>query len=252
MNPQKSSNRISGLVVLDMLESLKAPTFDIMLVIISAIGASLSALQPLSNSVIIAENILDPLIYFTVTLYLAMRVSSGIAELIEDGIMEVYLSYPLDRVSLAISLFISRILVPTLILVGAPLLVATVILYKVVLLNIIGLLEVYGAYIIMIVMYGLVFALVALAVRSSASAAALSMTFAFLYMGLGLILPIIASSTGTRVLIDLSQALNFNILVSNYLQGVPAKLWQLLVVPVFMLILYVLYLIYFKYRFEPV
>ncbi len=247
-----SSRRTLKLAILDMLESLKPPTFDIMLIIISAIGASLSALQPLSNSVIVAENILDPLVYFTVTLYLAMRVSSGIAELVEDGIMEVYLSYPIDRVSLAISIFVSRILVPTLILVGAPLLVASIILYKVVMTNIVGLLEVYGAYVIIITMYGLVFAIVALAVKSSASAAALSMTFAFLYMGLGLILPMIASSTGKMILVKFSQALNFNVLVSNYLQGAPADLWQLLIVPSLLITLYIIYLAYFKYKFEPV
>jgi len=247
-----SSRKTLKLAVLDMLESLKPPTFDIMLIIISAIGASLSALQPLSNSVIVAENILDPLVYFTVTLYLAMRVSSGVAELVENGIMEVYLSYPIDRISLAISIFVSRILVPTLILVGAPLLVASIILYKVVMANIAGLLEVYGAYIIIITMYGLVFAIVALAVKSSASAAALSMTFAFLYMGLGLILPMIASSTGKMLLVKLSQALNFNVLVSNYLQGAPADLWQLLIVPSILITLYIIYLAYFKYKFEPV
>ena len=247
-----SSGKTLKLAILDMLESLKPPTFDIMLIIISAIGASLSALQPLSNSVIVAENILDPLVYFTVTLYLAMRVSSGIAELVEDGIIEVYLSYPIDRVSLAISIFVSRILVPTLILVGAPLLVASIILYKVVMTNIVGLLEVYGAYVIIITMYGLVFAIVALAVKSSASAAALSMTFAFLYMGLGLILPMIASSTGKMILVKFSQALNFNVLVSNYLEGAPADLWQLLIVPSLLIILYIIYLAYFKYKFEPV
>jgi len=244
-------SRTLKLAMLDMLESLKPPSFDAMLIIISVIGASLSALQPLSSSVIVAESILDPLVYFTVALYLAMRVSSGLSELTETGIMEVYLSYPVDRVSLALSLFISRILMPVTILIGAPLLVATVLLYKVVFSDVIGFLEVYAAYVIIMIMYGLAFALIALAVRSSASAAALSMTFMFVYMGLGIILPIIASSTGSRFVNDLSRALNFNVLVSSYLQGVPAKTWQLLVVPIIVAFLFVVYLAYFKYRFEP-
>jgi hypothetical protein len=244
-------SKVLKLASLDMLESLKAPSFDVMLVIISTIGASLSALQPLSSSVIIAESILDPLVYFTVALYLAMRVSSGLAELVETGIMEVYMSYPLDRVSLALSLFISRILMPSLIFIGSPLLVAFVLLYKVVIIDIIGFLEVYAAYVIMMIMYGLAFALISLAVMSSASAAALSMTFMFIYMGLGLILPILSSSTGKPLLNEVASALNFNVLVSNYLQGLPAKLWQLILVPIMVVILFFLYLAYFKYRFEP-
>ncbi len=243
--------RTLEMVSLDLLESLKAPSFDIMLIIISVIGASLSALQPLYSSVIVAESILDPLVYFTVALYLAMRVSSGLAELVETGIMEVYMTYPIDRVSLAISLLISRILVPVLIFLGSPLLVASAILYNVVTKDIIGFLEMYGAYVVIMLFYGLVFALIALKVRSSASAAALSMTFMFVYMGLGLILPLIAASTGSQVLNEISNALNFNTLVFNYLQGISIKLWQLLLVPVTLVILFTLYLGYFKYKFEP-
>ena len=245
------SRRILALAGMDSLESMKPPSYDAMILVISVLGAALAALQPLTDPVAIVQGILDPAVFFAVNLYLALRASAGIAELVESSVMQVYLSYPMSRLSVAVSLFLSRILVPSVSLLGAPLLVALVLLPRVISSNPLGFLAAYAAHIVMAVMFGLAYALIALKSRVMSTASVLSITFYFAYMGSSLVLRIIATSIGKPILVDLSDAMLFHMTASTYLQGVPVKLWQLALVPALTSILLAVYFVYMRSRFEP-
>ncbi len=66
------------LVVLDSLDSMRPPGFDIMMLVIAALGAVMATIQPASQSYILARLVLEPTL-FTVALFLRLRGLSALA-----------------------------------------------------------------------------------------------------------------------------------------------------------------------------
>ena len=248
--------RLWELVVLDSLDSLKPPGFDLMVFIIATLGAILGSIQPATSSYILARIILGPTL-FTVALYLALRSAAGVANLVSSGVMEVYLSYPLSRGSIVSVLVTSRIVLPTLLLLSIPLAVSTIILYPVVSRDPVALLIVFTGYFVQGVFYGIIFLLIALVSKSSGTASILGITFYFAYNILWMLLSTLASGIGSS-LMKASIAMRYNEVMYYYAMEVtglkpsfrPGVLC-LSLVPIMTLASFILLLIYFTRRFEP-
>jgi ABC-type transport system involved in multi-copper enzyme maturation permease subunit len=246
-------SRIAALILLDSSDSLKAPAFDFMLLAVSAIAAALASIQPTTNAAALADAALDPAVVFAVSLYLAMRASSGLASLASGGVMQLYLSYPLSRAQVALSLYLSRILLPVLVLVGAPLAVAATIVPGVVASSIWAYLASYLAYTTYLVFLGTLFALIGLTTKSTGTSAVASLAAYFVYAGVALLFNVMSAARGSLLLHKLAMSMNFYPVVSTALRtpGVALSLWQYLLVPLLLLGLVVAYFSYMKWRFEP-
>ncbi len=245
--------RLPALIALDSAESLRAPAFDVMLLVVSGIAAALASIQPVSNPAALADAALDPAVVFAVSLYLAMRASSGLAALANSGVMQVYLSYPLSRVEVALALYLSRILFPVLLLVGAPLVVAAAVAPGVVASNIAAYVAAYLSFVVYLVFLGTLFALIALVTRSTGTAAVASLAAYFLYGGVSLLLNVMAASRGSQLLHRLAMAMSFYMVVSMKLQSpsIAVEAWQYLLVPLLLTAFLAAYIAYMKWRFEP-
>ncbi len=249
-------SRLFNLIVLDSLDSLKPPGFDLMVLVIATLGAALGSIQPATDSYILARFILEPTL-FTVALYLALRSAAGVASLVGEGVMEVYLSYPLSRSGIAIVLIISRVLIPSIILLSIPLIVSGIILYPVVSRNPLALITVYTGYLVQAVFYGLVFLGIALASRSSGTASILGITYYFAYNIIWMLLATLAPGLGSGLL-HASIAMRYYEVLYYYalkISGVPPTiqpgLLELSLVPVMTLIAFTFILYYYTRRFEP-
>ncbi len=242
------------LALMDGLDSLRPPGFDLMLFVIATLGAVLAAIQPLSEPYAAARIILDPTL-FTVALFLALRGSAGLAGIVRTGIIEVYLSYPVSRRGVALALLASRILVPAASLLAVPLLVAGVLLYPVVSRDPASYLIVYTGYLVQALFYGSVFAAIALASKGTGTASILSITFYFAYNVAWLILQ--AVSGGMGLLYEVAEAMHFNYIAYRYALIRAGSEWleitslQALLVPVATLTVMAALVLYFERRFEP-
>ncbi len=172
--------RVIWLAVLDGLDSMRPPGFDIMLLVIAGLGGILAGIQPLSESYALARVVLDPTL-FTAALFLALRGSAGLAHTVSGGVAQVYLSYPVSRPGVAAALLASRIVAPAVTLLAAPLIVAGTLLYPVAAANPEGLAIVYLGYLAQALLYGFTFALIAVASKNPATASVASITFYFAY-----------------------------------------------------------------------
>ena len=251
-----SRGRLVDLIVLDSLDSLRPPGFDLMVLVIATLGAILGSIQPATSSYLLARLILEPTL-FTVALYLALRSAAGVASLVGEGIMEVYLSYPLSRGGLALALVTSRVLVPSLILLSVPLAVAGVILAPVVTRDPLGLLVVFTGYLVQAFFYGIVFLGIALSSRTSGTASILGITFYFAYNIVWMLLATLSPGLGSGLL-RLSVAMKFYEVLYYYamsLSGVHPSiepgLLGFTLVPTMTLIALAGTIAYFKWRFEP-
>ena len=245
--------RLAPLVMVDSADSLKAPTFDFMLLVVSAIAAALASIEPTTNPASVADAALDPAVVFAVSLYLAMRASSGLASLASSGLLQLYLSYPLGRLGVALALYLSRILLPVLVLVGAPLIVAAAIVPHIIAGAPLAYLEAYGAYVVYLTFLGTLFGLVGVATRNSGTSAVAGLAIYFLYEGVYLLLNVMATARGSYTLYKMAMAMTFYSVVSLKLSspGVPVSTWQFLLVPSLLVALFIVYLAYMRWRFEP-
>ena len=238
------------LILLDSGDSLRPPGFDVMMIIIASLGAVLATIQPISQPHVAARIILDPTLFAT-TLFLALRGSAGVAGLVQRGIMDVYLSYPLSRAQVFLSLSVSRVLLPALTLLSAPLIVAGVILLPVIASDPLAYLMVLGGYLLQAYMYGLVFMLAGIATRNTGTASIVSITFYFTYNIVMILLSTVGTALEKTVLVKLSDSMAFYYLVYRHLLGVGVDTLQLLFVPTLTLAILLLGLLYFVRRFEP-
>jgi ABC-2 type transport system permease protein len=245
------ASRLAALVALDASDTLRPPGFDVMLFIVSAVGAALAVIQPLTSPVAVANAVLDPVVVFAVSLYLAMRASSGIALLASTGVLQVYMAYPISRLELAAALLASRVLAPIATLVGAPLAVAAIALPGAVARGPADYVAQYLAYTLHLTLYGVAFALIALAARSPGTSSIASLTFFFLYTGLYLLLTIASVSLGSTLLRRLAEAMLFYRVTSDYLSGLHVEPWQFLLVPGLLSALLAAYFYVVDRRFEP-
>ncbi|MEB3774629.1 MAG: ABC transporter permease [Desulfurococcales archaeon] len=241
---------IVNLVVIDSSDSLRPPAFDIMMIIISSLGAALATIQPISEPHVAARIILDPTL-FAATIFLALRGSAGIAGLIQRGIMDVYLSYPVSRRSVFLIIYISRVVLPAGTLLVSPLLVAAIVLFPVVSRDPASYIIVFAAYLVQAVMFGSIFLLLGLVARSTGSASVASITVYFAYNITSLLLSIIGTTLRSDSMTSLADAMSFYYMVYRSMLGVEVELWQFLLVPAIILLVILAGYIYFTRRFEP-
>jgi len=246
--------RLFWLAVLDGLESLRPPGFDLMLLVIAGLGGVLAGIQPLSEPYSVARVVLDPTL-FTVALFLALRGASGLAHAASSGIMEVYLSYPVPRWGVALALLASRVVVPAAALLAAPLLVAATLLYGVVARDPLAAAVVYGGYLVQALLYGTVFALIAVAARSPGTASIASITFYFAYNVLWIIS---RALSGQVPLLDrLASSLYYNYVAYRYVvreatgAGAQVTLLDATLVPAMAAAAALAFTLYLARRFEP-
>ena len=243
--------RLASLARIDISDSLRPPGFDIMLLVVSILGAALVAIQPLTSPHTAAAIILNPTLFAT-SIFLALRSAGGITSLIQSGLAQVYMSYPVSRIQLLLVLLASRILAPALTLMSAPLLVAAAILYPVVSGDPWGYLVMFSAYLGQAVLYGLAFTLISLRARSPGTAAIASITFYFAYTVSSILLATLSPALRRPILGEVADAMSLYVVVNRYLGGAQVEAWQLALVPSVIAILFSAVLVYFSRRFEPV
>ena len=250
----RAAARLVYLALLDGLDSMRPPGIDVMMLVIAALGGILAGIQPLTASYAAARIVLDPTL-FTVSLFLALRGSAGIAQLVSSGVIEVYLSYPVSRRAVALALLASRIIVPAASLLAIPLVVTGILLYPVIARDPAGYTIVYLGYLAQSLLYGFVFAIIAAASRNSGVASVASITFYFAYN----VIWIIGQALGDRIpaLLELARALYYNYVAYRYAiaraTGAPlgVSLTEATLVPLAILALAAAFTLYMERRFEP-
>ncbi len=220
-----------------------------MLFLVAALGGVLSVLQPITDPATLASTVLDPTL-FAVAIFLALRAGSGITSLVESGVMQVYLAYPVSRRGAALILWVSRVAMPSLILIATPVIVASLILYPVVAGDPGRLLAGIAGYEAQALLYGTVFALIAVKSRSSGTASLLSIAFYFSYTVAGVILIILSTTLGAPTFGHLGKAILYYRTMLDYLVAVEVTAWQLAFTPTLLVVLLIIYIIYYTRRFE--
>ncbi|MCE4613177.1 MAG: hypothetical protein F7C07_05030 [Desulfurococcales archaeon] len=243
--------RFASLARIDTSDSLRPPGFDLMLLIVSILGAALVAIQPLTQPHTAAAIILNPTLFAT-SIFLALRSAGGITGLIQSGLAQVYMAYPVSRIQLLLVLLASRILAPALALMSAPLLVAAVILYPVVSSDPESYLVMFSAYLGQAILYGLAFTLISLRARSPGTATIASITFYFAYIVSSILMATLSPALREPLLGELADAMSLYVVVNRYLSGATVDVWQLALVPSLVAILFLAVVAYFTRRFEPV
>lgn len=244
------------LAVLDSLDSLRPPGFDLMMLVIAALGSVMATIQPASQSYILARLVLEPTL-FTVALYLGLRGASGLASLVREQIIEVYMSYPVSRLGVILSIILSRVLIPAFMLLALPILIAGLLLYPIVLRDPLSYLLVFSGYFVQSLLYGVVFLLIALASRSSGTASVLSITFYFAYNVIWILIQSLSTTLGTwaqklTVAMQFYRVTYFAALKHAGLQTASITIGEAVFVPFIIISSTVVLLIYFMRRFEPV
>ncbi len=243
--------RIARLAALDLSDTLRPPGFDALILVAAALGGLLAGVQPLIAGYAAAATVLEPTL-FAATVFLAVRGAAGITGLVEQGIMQVYLSYPVSRAGVALALYFSRVVAPSVLVLGVPSLVAVVLLAPVVARNAESFLAMYSVYLAHAVFYGSVFSLIALKAKSPGTSGVASVAFYFAYEVLSIVLAQIGSGAGGGVFLDVALAMKPGIALYNLYSGVGDVTYtHVLALPAATAILSAFYLWYFARRFEP-
>lgn len=235
----------------DVSDVLRPPGLDVLILLVAALGSALVTIQPVTSPVVATRIALDPTL-FAAALFLAVRGSAGMAYLIQSGIVNVYLTYPIGKVPLAVLLIISRVFVPSLIVLAAPLVILTLLLSSVMLKGPEKALGLYLGFFFQASLYGLLFLLFALRSRSQSTSGLLSVSAYFAYVALALILQAIGRSIDNELVRKVGDAMYLPEMVySSYMRG-GVETWQILFVPTIVVFLFVLIVWYFSRRFEVV
>jgi ABC-2 type transport system permease protein len=250
-----SIRRDLELLYLDLWDALRPPGFDIMLLVVAAMGGALSVLQPTSSPVAA----LGPgftfspelLALFVTTIYIAIRSSSDLVNVVQGGIMQVYMSYPISRRAVAAVLYITRSLLPAAMLLGVPAVVTAIMLYPVVLRGPAQYAAMWASYLVQSQLYGTLFLLLSSRFRSTGTAIIASISFYFGYVALSGMLYLMGLLDNMQSLVNASNSMGFYFDVYYGLTGQAVSAWQYLVVPLSYAVLLGLYFYYFERRFEP-
>ena len=243
--------RSSPLLLMDTEDILKPPVYDIMLGIAVVLGGFNALIVPVATSVQLASTATSiPL--FIALIYIGIRCGAGVASLITNNIMQLYLSYPISRFKILLILMVTRILLPILIIVGLPLLAATVFLSKIVASDILGFLTVFGGRVLFLFFMGIVSLLFALSSKRVGVAVVLSIVFYFAYNMISGILTAFSVLFDVKEFMYIAQSLTFSDTVNAYLMGtVEVPLWVFIPVPSATIVLTLIATMYFIRRFEP-
>ena len=239
------------LLLMDIEDILKPPVYDILLGIAVVLGGFNALIIPVASSVQLASTATSvPL--FIALVYIAIRCGAGVASLISNNIMQLYLSYPISRLKILLILLFTRILLPILIIIGLPLLAASVFLSKIVVSDIVGFLAVFGGRVLFTFFLGIVSLLFALSSKRVGVAVVLSIVFYFAYNIMSGIFSAFSAFLGEKTYMYIAQSLTFSDTLNAYLMGATEPpLWVFIPVPTATIVLTVLSIIYFTRRFEP-
>lgn len=244
--------RLYSLLYIDASDTLRPPGLDALVLIVGALGAIIIVLQPFTSPAMMLHASLDPTLVAT-AIFLALRGAAGVTGLVQNGVMNVYMAYPLSRASIALVLIVSRVIAPAAIILGAPSFIVLFIMWPSVKGSLDEFAASYLAYLAQAVFYGMVFTLIALRTKTPGSSGVLSVAFYFTYTVVGnVILGLIGRATGRQVLADIGDASYLPALVTFYYAGgEDFDAWQFAMVPAAIVVLMAATLIYFMRRFEP-
>jgi len=243
--------RVARLAALDLADTLRPPGFDALILVAAALGGLLAGVQPLVSGYAAAATVLEPAL-FAATVFLALRGAAGVTGLVEQGIMQVYLSYPVSRAGVALALYFSRVAAPAALVLGVPAIVAGLLLAPVVARDPGGFTAMYAVYLSHAFFYGSVFSLIALKARSPGTSGVASVAFYFAYEVLSIVLAQIGGGAGGGVFLDLALAMKPGIALYNIYSGAEGVGYlHVLALPTATAILSTLYIWYFARRFEP-
>ncbi|MFP3144491.1 MAG: hypothetical protein RXQ93_05710 [Caldisphaera sp.] len=244
-----SAKKSLELALIDLWDSLRPPSFDIMLILVATLSGILSVLEPVTTPPAVSNAVLGAVLFVT-SLYLALRASSDLVNLVQTGVMSLYLTYPISRRNVSLMIYLTRVLLPSIILLGIPALVAGIMLYPVVGKNVNEFLIMWVAYLIQAQLYGSIFVLASNKSKSTGTAAVVSITGYFGYTATSVILALIGSIDNIKILTNISNSMGLYNPVYDILTGINTPIWELFVVPVIFISLFITYIIYFTRRFE--
>ncbi len=245
-----AAKRSWELILIDLWDSLRPPSFDIMLILVATLSGILSVLEPVTTPPAVANAVLGAVLFVT-SLYLALRASSDLVNLVQTGVMPLYLTYPISRRVTSLIIYLTRVFLPSLILLGIPAIVSGIMLYPVVGKNIGEFLIMWIAYLIQAQLYGSIFILASNKTKSTGTSAVISITGYFGYTATSVILALIGSIDNIGILNKIANSMGFYNVLYDMLTGISTPLWEILVVPIIFLALFITYIIYFTRRFEP-
>ncbi|MEM0491483.1 MAG: hypothetical protein QW784_03080 [Acidilobaceae archaeon] len=220
-----------------------------MILLVAMLGAIIVTIQPITNPVVATSTALEPTLFATV-LFLAIRGASGVTWLIQSGIINVYISYPIPKISLILILILSRVLIPSLLILASPLLIVSILLSNVMVKGIDEVLGLYLAYTYQAMLYGLLFLLIALRSKSQTTSGLISVALYFTYTALYVILVSIGRSIGSDTIRRIGESMYLPGIVYYSYLGQDMDIDQMLLVPIISLILILTTTIYFSRRFE--
>lgn len=242
--------RTTVLFSMDLEDIVRPPVYDILLVVSMILGGLYASVIPRVNAVKLAVDVTSiPL--FIAIIYLAVRGSAGLASLISNNVLQLYMAYPVSRRTLLTIILLTRILVPSLLIVGAPLLVSSILMASVVVEKPLSTLTVFAGRIIYLYFIGVIFVLIALGAKRPMLAGALSIVFYFAYMFAGGILSVLSFITDNNIYMHIAQSMMFSDTLNSYLIGMNIPYWTLIPVPVASILVTALLYMYFTRRFEP-
>ncbi|WP_148679109.1 hypothetical protein [Aeropyrum pernix] len=242
----------AGIVALvDLMDTLKPPGLDVLAIIVGSLASVLVVIQPFTSASYMLSYALDPTL-FAATIFLALRGAAGITCMAENGLLQLIASYPIGRLHLAIALYTSRVLVPSLAILGAPTVAVAIVMMPVALGSPLEYLATFTAYTVQAVMYGSFFMLIALASRSPGTSGILSVAFYFAYIVVAsTLLYLLGRVTGREILVELATASYLPGVAILHYGGGEIQAWQPLLVPLLALSAAAASILYFTRRLEP-
>jgi ABC-2 type transport system permease protein len=249
------SSRIGGLtrvyhiLYIDISDVLRPPGLDVLVVLLAMLGAILVSIQPVTSPIIASRIALDPTLIAT-ALFLAIRSSAGLATLIQSGILNLYLTYPIHRVTVAVVLLVSRVIIPSALILATPLVTILILLGSTLYRGLDVILGMYLAFLFQAVLYGSIFLLVAVRVKSQATSGILSVAAYFTYIALHLILTGIGGAIGSDVVRRVGEAMYLSDIAYYAYSNLDYEVWQLTLVPGLSILVILAYLTYMSRRFE--
>ena len=237
------------LLYIDISDTLRPPGLDVLVVLLAMLGAVLVSIQPVTSPLVASRIALDPTLVATV-LFLAIRSSAGLAALVQSGVMNVYLSYPMSKATIALILLASRVIIPSALILATPLAATLILLGPTLYRGLDMVLGSYIAFLLQSLLYGSIFMLIAVRARSQAASGILSVAVYFAYIALQLITFGIGSATGNETLRRLGEAMYLPDVAYYAYIGSSYEGWQLALVPLLTALSSIAYLAYFSRRFE--
>lgn len=242
--------RITTLFSMDLEDIVRPPVYDALLIVSMILGGLYASILPRVSAVKLAIDVTSiPL--FIAIIHLAVRGSAGIASLISNNVLQLYMAYPVSKRTLLTVMLITRVLVPSLLIVGAPLFVSSMLMVNVIAEKPLDVLIVFAGRIIYLYFIGVIFVLIALGAKRPMLAGALSIVFYFAYMFIGGILSVLSFVTGEEIYIHIMRSMMFSDTLNSYLIGMNIPYWTLIPVPVASILTTTLLYMYFTRRFEP-